>query len=115
MAVPEHLAQLAKECEITAYRSSGPGGQKKNVTESSVRVVHLPTGITRIATESRSQLRNRELALERVWEELERRSRPRKPRHATRPSKGAVEERLAEKRRTGAVKRTRRVPPGSDD
>lgn len=115
MALPEHLAALARECEITTYRSSGPGGQKKNVTESSVRVVHLPTGITRIATESRSQLRNRELALERVWEELQRRARPRKTRHATRPTKGAVEERLAEKKRTSEVKRVRRAPLPADD
>ncbi len=115
MALPEHLAALARECEITAYRSSGPGGQKKNVTESSVRVVHLPSGITRIATESRSQLRNRELALERVWDELQRRATPRKPRRATRPSKGAVEERLTEKRKVAQVKRTRRLPPSPDD
>lgn len=115
MALPEHLAALARECEVTAYRSSGPGGQKKNVTESSVRVVHLPTGLTRIATESRSQLRNRELALQRVWEELERRARPRTPRRATRPTHGAVEERLAEKRRTAEVKRTRRPAPDGDN
>ncbi len=115
MALPDHLAALARECEITAYRSSGPGGQKKNVTESSVRVVHLPTGLTRIATESRSQLRNRELALQRVWEELERRARPRKPRHPTRPTHGAVEERLAEKRKTSQVKRARRVSPDGED
>ena len=115
MALPEHLATLAKECEITAYRSSGPGGQKKNVTESSVRVVHGPSGITRIATESRSQLRNRESALERVWEELQRRARPRKPRHATKPTRGAVEERLQEKRRASDIKRVRRATPSGDD
>ena len=115
MALPEHLAALARECEITAYRSSGPGGQKKNVTESSVRVVHLPSGVTRIGTESRSQLRNRELALERVWEELQRRARPRKPRRATRPTHGAVEERLADKRKTARVKRERSTPSTPDE
>ena len=57
---------LLKQCRVESYTSSGPGGQKKNKTESSVRVRHLPTGVTRIATESRSQTRNRELALERV-------------------------------------------------
>ena len=66
MSLPAALERLARECLITPYKSSGPGGQKKNKTESSVRVRHLPTGITRIATESRSQSRNRELALERI-------------------------------------------------
>ncbi len=115
MALPEHLVELARDCAITAFRSSGPGGQKKNVTESSVRVVHLPSGITRIATESRSQLRNRELALQRVWEELQRRARPRIPRRATRPTAGAVAERLEAKRRTADRKRERRAVPRDDD
>jgi len=110
MPLPAHLERLARDCEITAYKSSGPGGQKKNKTESSVRVRHLPSGITRIATESRSQLRNRALALERVWEELARRARRRKPRVASKPSRAAVEQRLAEKRRTGERKQARTAP-----
>src|SRR5262249_37738184 len=109
MPLPTHLARLALDCDVVAYRSSGPGGQKKNKTESSVRVRHRPTGITRIATESRSQTRNRELALERVWAELRRRSRRPKPRHATGPTPAAVERRLEEKRHGARRKRERRV------
>jgi protein subunit release factor B len=105
--LPEHLERLARECVITPFKSSGPGGQKKNKTESSVRVQHPASGITRIATESRSQLRNRTLALERVYEELRRRARRPKPRKATKPHKGAVERRLDTKRRAGAIKRLR--------
>ena len=108
MALPEHLARIARDSDITPYKSSGPGGQKKNKTESSVRVTHRPTGITRIATESRSQLRNRERALERVWAELERRAKKRKPRKKTAPSRAAVEKRLEAKRRAGETKRRRR-------
>src|SRR5436309_14840472 len=107
MPLPAHLERLARDCEITAYKSSGPGGQKKNKTESSVRVRHLPTGITRIATESRSQTRNRERALERVWEELRRRARKPKPRVSTRPTGAAQERRLETKRRRAAIKRGR--------
>ena len=106
---PEQLARLARECEITAYRSSGPGGQKKNKTESSVRVRHLPSGIVRVATASRSQTRNRASALTRVWEDLRRRARTPKRRVATRPSAAAVARRLDEKRRAAERKRTRRV------
>ena len=108
---PEALERLARECEITAFRSSGPGGQKKNKTESSVRVKHLPTGIVRLSTASRSQYQNRARALERVWEELRRRARKPKPRVATRPTNSSVERRIAEKRRASERKRDRRAPP----
>ena len=107
MALSAALERLARACDVTPYKSSGPGGQKKNKTESSVRVRHLPSGITRIGTESRSQLRNREAALERVWTEVERRKRKPKPRVATRPSRGAAERRLEEKRRDATRKRER--------
>ena len=111
MPLPEHLERLARDCLITPYKSSGPGGQKKNKTESSVRVRHVPSGITRIATESRSQLRNREAALVRVWTELRRRAHRPKPRRATKPSTRAVEKRLTGKRRLSEKKRTRRDAP----
>ncbi|HVP14005.1 MAG TPA: peptide chain release factor-like protein [Terriglobales bacterium] len=107
MPLSPRLERLARECEITPFRSSGPGGQKKNKVESSVRVRHRPTGIVRIATESRSQTRNREAALERVLAEIERRARRPKPRHATKPSRAAVEERLEGKRRESIKKRLR--------
>ena len=107
MPLPSHLERLARDCEIVPFRSSGPGGQKKNKTESSVRAIHRPTGLVRIATEHRSQLRNRQLALERLWEALERRRRRPKPRVATRPSRSSVEQRLEAKRRRAALKRGR--------
>ena len=113
MPLPAHLVQLARESDIEPFKSSGPGGQKKNKTESSVRVRHRPSGITRIATESRSQTRNRTLALERVWAEIQRRARKRKPRVATKPSRAAVERRLESKRRAGTRKRERRQPDES--
>src|SRR5437868_14499139 len=108
MPTSEQLDRLARDCDVTPFKSSGPGGQKKNKTESSVRVRHRPSGITRIATESRSQTRNRQLALERVWEELRRRAHKPKPRTATRPSRAAVERRLTAKRRDATIKRLRR-------
>ena len=111
MPLPLHLERLARECIVTPYKSSGPGGQKKNKTESSVRVRHVPTGVTRIATESRSQTRNRALALERVFGELARRARKPKPRTASRPTRAAREKRLTEKKRAGEKKRLRGSRP----
>ena len=114
MALPDHLRRLRDECDVETYRASGPGGQHRNKTESAVRMTHRPTGIVRVATEHRSQLRNRELALERIWRALEVRRRRPKPRIATRPGKAAEAKRLAEKQRAAEKKRTRRPPAGDD-
>ena len=111
----EALERLARECDITAYRSSGPGGQKKNKTESSVRVRHRPSGLMRVATESRSQWRNRQSALERVWKALAERRRVRKKRVATAPGRAAVERRLQAKRRASALKRLRGAGGDADE
>jgi protein subunit release factor B len=109
------LLDLLAECEVTPYKSSGPGGQKKNKTESSIRVRHIPTGIVKIATESRSQSANKLHALERVQAEIDRRSRKPTPRLPTRPSAGSVERRIDEKRRTGVAKRSRSERIEHDD
>ena len=112
MPLPDHLRRLLADCDVTAYRSPGPGGQKKNKTASSVRVRHRPTGLTRIGTESRSQLRNREAALERLWRALQARAQRPRPRVPTRPGPAADARRLERKRRTAERKRLRRAPPG---
>lgn len=104
------LLELEKSCSITPYKSSGPGGQKKNKTESAVRAVHLPTGITRIATESRSQSANRLRALDRIRETLAARNRKRKKRVPTAPTAAARDERRREKQRVSHVKRLRQRP-----
>ena len=114
MSLPDFLQKLLRECDVETYRASGPGGQHRNKTESAVRMTHRPTGITRVATEHRSQLRNRELALERIWRALEARKRKPKPRVATKPGPAAEEKRLEGKRRQAAKKTGRRVPASED-
>jgi hypothetical protein len=57
-------------CEVDRFRASGPGGQKRNKTDSAVRLRHVETGVVAQATESRSQHENREIALRRLREAL---------------------------------------------
>ena len=61
---------LLRQCDVDCYRSSGPGGQKKNKTSSAVRLRHGPTGLIVIAEEDRSQHVNKRRALRRLREAI---------------------------------------------
>jgi len=118
------------EVELRFSRSSGPGGQHAQKSDTRVeavfdveassalsdaqkrRVTSRAGPVVRaVAQDERSQWRNRELALERLAETLREALRVQRPRRATRPTKAAVERRLDEKRRRGQTKRMRRPPP----
>jgi ribosome-associated protein len=117
------------EIELRASRSSGPGGQHANVTASRIEAVfdvresralsdeqkrrvmaRVGPRLTAVAQDSRSQSRNRELALERLRGRLSAALAVPRSRRATKPSRGARERRLESKRRTGDKKRARRRP-----
>ena len=66
----ESDASILAECDVDTYRGPGPGGQKRNKTDSAVRLRHKPTGLIVIAGESRSQHENRIRALKRLREAL---------------------------------------------
>jgi ribosome-associated protein len=67
-----------------------------------------------VASDSRSQFKNRDAALERLTELLRRNLHVAKPRKKTRPTKASRERRLTEKKRRGTIKRDRRRPAGDD-
>ena len=100
-------AVLEQEVRVDTYRASGPGGQHVNRTESAVRLTHLPSGVVVTATENRSQIRNREVALERLIDKLRALNYVPKVRKATRGSRGAKQRRLDAKKRHAAIKRGR--------
>ena len=110
-------------------RSSGPGGQHASTSETRVEAVfdveasttlsdtqkrrvlaRVGPVVRAVAQDERSQLRNRELALERLAERLREALRVRRPRVATRPSAAARERRIEEKKRRGRTKRLRQAP-----
>jgi ribosome-associated protein len=118
------------EVDLRFSRSSGPGGQHAQKSDTRVEAVFDVEGssalsdaqkrrvvsrvgpvVRAVAQDERSQWRNRELALERLAETLREALRVRRPRRATKPTKAAVERRLDQKRRRSNTKRMRRPPP----
>jgi len=127
------VAIPVSEVVLRASRSSGPGGQHANVTASRVeasfdvaasaslseehkrRIVARWGPVVRaVAQDARSQLRNRELALERLAHRLGAALEVRRPRRPTRPSVAAKRRRVDAKKRRGDVKRARRRPGAED-
>ena len=125
--VNSRIALPLTEVTVRTSRSSGPGGQHAQKTESRVevvfdvlasevltdaqkyRVVSRAGPVLRaVAQDERSQARNRELALERLATQLREALRVRRARRPTKPTKAAVERRLDEKRRRSRTKQLRR-------
>jgi len=95
------------DLEITHLKGSGPGGQNRNKRMSGVRVCHLPTGITIVATERRSQKQNLDAALERLEAKIQKLYTRPKPRKSTAPSQASTRKRLEEKKRKSIRKKLR--------
>jgi ribosome-associated protein len=134
VSVPEEvLDRLLAEAVVRTARSSGPGGQHANVTASRVEVsleldasrvlreeerrrlrARYGPRVTAVAQETRSQARNRELALERLRERLRAGLAVQRARRPTRPTKASRVRRADSKRRQAARKRGRRRVEGDE-
>ncbi len=121
------------EVEVRVSRSSGPGGQHANVTASRVEAVfdvaasrtltpeqqarimaRLGPVVRAVAQDTRSQQRNRELALERLQQRLGAALHVPRPRRPTKPTAASRRRRAASKRQRSDVKRLRRRPASED-
>ena len=98
---------LKQQVVIETFRSRGPGGQRKNKTETAVRLRHIPSGITIIATEYRFQSQNLKLAFQRLRERLHKLNQPRKRRIPTSVPVGVMERKQEEKKMLSTKKRLR--------
>jgi ribosome-associated protein len=127
--VTRTVAIPVSEIELRFSRSSGPGGQHAQKTETRVEAVfdvEASAGLTpaqkarvvgragpvlrAVAQDERSQARNRELAVERLVAELRDALRVQRPRRPTKPTPASHERRLEQKRRRGETKQLRRKP-----
>ena len=123
------VESIRSEVAFRFSRSSGPGGQHAQKSSTRVEALFDVEGsaaltegerqrvlerlgpvVRSIAQDERSQLRNRELATDRILEQLREATKVRRPRRATKPTAGSRERRLDEKRRQGQTKRLRRPP-----
>ncbi|HEY0415478.1 MAG TPA: peptide chain release factor-like protein [Gaiellaceae bacterium] len=122
------VESIRSEIAFRFSRSSGPGGQhaqKSSTRAEALFDVEESAGLTAaerrrvleklgpvvraVAQDERSQLRNRELAADRIVEQLRAAARVQRRRKATTPTAAAREQRLDEKRRRGRTKRLRRI------
>ena len=121
------VESIRSEVAFRFSRSSGPGGQPAQKSSTRVEALFdvvasvaltdterrrvlgkLGPVVRSVAQDERSQLRNRELATDRIVEQLREATKVRRPRRPTRPTKASAERRLDEKKRRGQTKRLRR-------
>ena len=118
------------EIELRFSRSSGPGGQHANTAETRVEAIldvetssaltdvqkkrviaKAGTTLRAVAQDERSQWRNRELAVDRLVEQLREALKVQRRRIATKPTRASRERRLESKKRRSTTKQPRRRPP----
>ena len=133
MQIARGVVVPLSEVELRASRSSGPGGQHANVTASRIEAVFDVASssalgeehkrriaarcgpvVRAVAQDTRSQTRNRELALERLRSRLASALAVQRARRPTKPTRASRRRRAESKRRRSVTKRMRRRPDPGD-
>ena len=110
IVLPELDRDLLRECEVETFRSSGPGGQHVNKTESAVRLTHVPSGIVVSSQQERSQHRNKVICLEKLRNKIEQLNFQPEKRVPTRVPRSAKKRTLEAKAQRSQIKRLRSKP-----
>jgi protein subunit release factor B len=113
--LPDADDDLLAECAVSTFRSSGSGGQHVNVTDSAVRLTHLPTGLVITSQSERSQFLNKKECVTKLRKLVAKLNYRKPKRIPTRISKTTKAKNLARKAKHGLKKRLRVMPRPNDD
>jgi len=113
--LPESDEDLLRECYVETFRSSGPGGQHVNKTESAVRLRHFPSGVAVTSQQERSQHRNKALCLQKLRKKIEKLNHRPAKRVPTRVPARVKNRALEEKAHRSRIKRLRSKPSTDEE
>lgn len=108
--LPSDDDDLLKECHISAFRATGSGGQHVNVTDSAVRLVHIPTGLVVTSQKERSQYLNKRECLAKLRKKVAILNYRKPKRFATRVPSSVKNKNLGKKKKDSQKKRLRQPP-----
>lgn len=108
--LPPDDDDLLKQCHVSSFRAAGSGGQHVNVTNSAVRLVHLPTGIVVTSQEQRSQYLNKRMCIAKLRKKVSQLNYRKPKRIATKMSRAVKNKNLAKKKKDSEKKQHRRSP-----
>ena len=110
ITLPESDEDLLRECEVETFRSSGPGGQHVNKTESAVRLKHVPSGVVVSSQQERSQHRNKVICLQKLRDKVAQLNYRPKKRVPTGIPRSVKQRTLEAKAHRSQIKRLRSKP-----
>lgn len=112
--LPESDEDLLAECRVDTFRASGKGGQHVNVTDSAVRLTHIPSGIVTTSQKERSQYLNKRNCLEKLREKVKSLNYRKPRRIATKVPRSVKAKNQTKKKKDSSKKRLRGRPKSEE-